>query len=138
MIGTPEQDALVRELRWAVVTTLRKDGSPSNSVIFYAVDGDELIFSTTNDRIKAKTLRRDPRIAVTALDEGAPHRFVTIEGTATIVEDDIVPGHVLINRTMRNDPAWEPPEGYVAGLRSAGRVVIRVAANRVSGVVRRG
>ena len=138
MIGTPEQDALVRELRWAVVTTLRKDGSPSNSVIFYAVDGDELIFSTTNDRIKAKTLRRDPRIAVTALDEGAPHRFVTIEGTATIVEDDIVPGHVLINRTMRNDPDLEPPEGYVAGLRSAGRVVIRVAANRVSGVVRRG
>lgn len=138
MIGTPEQDALVRELRWAVVTTLRKDGSPSNSVIFYALDGDELIFSTTNDRIKAKTLRRDPRIAVTALDEGAPHRFVTIEGNARIVEDDIVPGHILINRSMRNDPAWEPPEGYVAGLRSAGRVVVRVTATRVSGVTRRG
>ena len=76
MIGTAEQDALVRELRWAVVTTLRKDGTPSNSVIFYAVDGDEIIFSTTKDRVKAKTLKRDPRIAVTALDEGAPHRFV--------------------------------------------------------------
>ena len=47
MIGTPEQDNLVRALRWAVVTTLRADGSPANSVVFYAVDGDALIFSTT-------------------------------------------------------------------------------------------
>ncbi len=138
MIGNADQDALVRELRWAVVTTLRKDGTPSNSVIFYAVDGDEIIFSTTKDRVKAKTLKRDPRIAVTALDEGAPHRFVTVEGTASVVDEDIVPGHVLINRAMRQDPNWEPPEGYVAGLRSAGRVVVRVKAERVSGVVRRG
>lgn len=138
MIGTAEQDALVRELRWAVVTTLRKDGSPSNSVIFYAADGDEIIFSTTKDRVKAKTLKRDPRIAVTVLDEGAPHRFVTVEGTASVVDEDIVPGHILINRAMRKDPAWEPPEGYVAGLRSAGRVVVRVKGERVSGVVRRG
>lgn len=138
MIGNAEQDALVRELRWAVVTTLRKDGSPSNSVIFYAVDGDEIIFSTTKDRVKAKTLKRDPRIAVTALDEGAPHRFVTVEGTASVVDEDIVPGHILINRAMRKDPAWEPSEGYAAGLASAGRVVVRVKAERVSGVVRRG
>ncbi len=138
MIGNAEQDALIRELRWAVVTTLRKDGTPSNSVIFYAVDGDELIFSTTKDRVKAKTLKRDPRVAVTVLDEGAPHRFVTIEGAASVVEDDIVPGHVLINRAMRKEPDWEAPEGYVAGLASAGRVLIRVKAERVSGVVRRG
>ena len=138
MIGTAEQDALVRELRWAVVTTLRKDGTPSNSVIFYAVDGDEIIFSTTKDRVKAKTLKRNPRIAVTALDEGAPHRFVTVEGTASVVDEDIVPGHILINRAMRKDPNWEPPEGYAAGLYTAGRVVVRVTSERVSGVVRRG
>jgi PPOX class probable F420-dependent enzyme len=138
MIGSAEQDALIRELRWAVVTTLRKDGSPSNSVIFYAVDGDELIFSTTKDRIKAKTLKRDPRIAVTVLDEGAPHRFVTVEGSARVEEDDVLPGHILINRAMRKDPAWSPPEGYVEGLKTAGRVVIRVKAERVSGVTRRG
>ena len=138
MIGSEEQDDLVRELRWAVVTTLRKDGSPTNSVIFYAVDGDEIIFSTTNDRLKAKTVKRDPRIAVTVLDEGAPHRFVTVEGSARVEADDIVPGHVLINRAMRKDPDWSPPEGYVEGLRSAGRVVIRVKAERVSGVTRRG
>ncbi len=137
MIGTPDQDALLRQWRWAVVTTLRADGSPASSVVFYAVDGDTLIFSTTADRLKARTLARDPRIALTALDEGAPHRFVTVEGRATIQRGDLVPGHTLINRAMRRDPAWSPPPGFEERLRADGRVIIRVHPQRVSGVTRR-
>jgi PPOX class probable F420-dependent enzyme len=138
MIGTPEQDALIRQWRWAVVTTLRADGSPANSVVFYAVDGDTLIFSTTADRLKARTLARDPRIAVTALDEGPPHRFVSIEGRATIERDEIVPGHVLINRVMRREPDWQPPPGFEERLRNDWRLIIRVYPQRVSGVTARG
>lgn len=138
MIGTAEQDAFIDKNRWAVVTTLRRDGRPSNSVIFYAREGDELIFSTTMDRFKARTLRRDPRIAVTVLDEGAPHGYVTVEGTATIEDSDVVPGHVLVNRAMRGDREWQPPEGFRERLERDGRVIVRVTAERVSGVPNRG
>ncbi|MGE0599852.1 MAG: PPOX class F420-dependent oxidoreductase [Dehalococcoidia bacterium] len=138
MIGKPEQDAFVRSMKWASITSLRKDGSPTTSVVFYAVDGDDLLFSTTNDRLKAKSLRRDPRAAVTVLDEGAPYRFVSVEGKATVVEDDIIPGHIAVNRAMRGVADWQPPEGYEATLRSQGRVIIRVTPERVSGVVNRG
>jgi len=138
MIGTEDQDKFVRSQRWAVVTSLRRDGSPTNSVVFYALEGDSLIFSTTADRLKTKTLQADPRCAVTVLDEGSPFRFVTIEGPATIVEQDIVPGHVAVNRAMRAAPDWTPPEGYEAGLAAQKRVLIRVQAERVSGVVNRG
>ena len=84
MIGKPEHDAFVRAMKWCVVTSLRKDGSPTNSVVFYALDRDDIIFSTTADRLKAKTLKRDARAAVTILDEGALYRFVTVEGPATV------------------------------------------------------
>lgn len=137
MIGTPEQDAFITESRWAVVTSLRGDGTPTNSVIFYAREGDELIFSTTADRLKAKTIRKNPNIAITVLDEGAPFRFVTVEGKATIQSEDIVPGHVAVNRAMRRAD-FSPPEGFEAGLKSAGRVLIRLKASRVSGVTNRG
>ena len=137
MIGTPEQDAFITENRWAVVTSMRADGTPTNSVIFYAREGDELIFSTTNDRLKAKTIRKNPRVALTVLDEGAPFRFVTVEGKATIQSEDIVPGHVAVNKAMRRQD-FTPPEGYEAGLKSAGRVIIRLTAMRVSGVTNRG
>ena len=74
MIGTPEQDAFISANRWAVVTSMRADGTPTNSVIFYAREGDELIFSTTESRLKAKTIRNNPNVAITVLDEGAPFR----------------------------------------------------------------
>ncbi len=137
MLGTPEQDAFINSQKWATVTTLRADGSPTNSVIFYAREGDTLFFSTTADRLKAKTLRRDPRIAICVLDEGAPYRFVNVEGTATIEADDVVPGHLAINRVMRGDPNWQPPEGFAERLKNDGRVIVSVAATRVSGVVNR-
>lgn len=136
MIGTPEQDAFITENRWAVVTSLRADGTPTNSVIFYAREGDELLFSTTESRLKTKTIRKNPNVAITILDEGAPFRFVTVEGKATIQTEDIVPGHVAVNKAMRREE-FSPPEGYEAGLKSAGRVLIRLKASRVSGVTNR-
>lgn len=138
MIGDAEHDAFVRSMKWCTVTTLRKDGSPTTSVLFFGLDGDEILLSTTKDRLKAKTLKRDPRIAVTVLDEGAPYRYVTIEGTARIQEDGIAAGHVLVNRKMRGIADWAPPEGFEETLKSQGRVLIRVTPKRVSGVVRRG
>jgi PPOX class probable F420-dependent enzyme len=138
MIGNVEQDAFIRSMKWCTVTTLRQDGSPSASVLFFGLDGDEILLSTTKDRLKAKTLQRDPRIAVTVLDEGAPYRYVSVEGTARIQEDQIAAGHVLVNRAMRGIPDWVPPPGFEETLREAGRVLIRVTPERVSGVVRRG
>lgn len=136
MIGTPEQNAFIDANKWAVITTLRKDGSPSTSVIFYARDGDTLVFSTTKDRLKAKTVAADSRIAITVLDEGAPFGFVSVEGTATIERDDIVPGHIAINRVMRG-AEFTPPEGFEEKLRADGRVIIRLTPSRVSGVTNR-
>lgn len=137
MIGTPEQDAFINEQRWAVVTSLRGDGTPANSVVFYAREGDEIFFSTTADRLKAKTVQRDPRIAITILDEGAPFRFVTLEGAATIQTENIVAGHVAVNKAMRRTE-FSPPEGFEERLQRDGRLLIRLKPERVSGVVNRG
>ncbi len=138
MLGTEQQDAFINKNKWGVVTTLRRDGTPTSSVICFARDGDDLVFSTTKSRLKARTLARDSRIALCVLDEGAPFGYVTVEGRGTVEEADIVPMHVMINRAMRGQPDWTPPEGFEARLRSEGRVVVRVGAERVSGVVGRG
>ena len=137
MIGTPDQDAFINKNKSAVVTTLRADGSPSSSIVFYARDGDDLIFSTTKNRLKAKTLARDSRVALCVLDEGAPYGYVSVEGQATITEEDLVPLHVLVNRAMRGTD-FTPPEGFEQRLRNDGRVIIRVRPERVSGVTGRG
>ena len=136
MIGNEAQDAFINKNKWAVVTFLRQDGSPTSSVIFYAREGDELIFSTTKSRLKAKTIKNNPRVSFAVLDDGAPYGYVTVEGTATIQDTDVVPGHIAINAAMRGAP-FTPPDGYAAGLLRDGRVLIRVRALRVHGVTGR-
>lgn len=137
MIGNADQDAFVSSQRWGVVTSLRRDGSPTSSVVFFARAGDELLFSTTMDRVKARTIARDARVCFTVLDEGSPFRYVSVEGPATLHRENLVADHVLINRAMRNDPQWEAPVGMLERLEKEQRVVVRVRAERVSGVVNR-
>ncbi|MGA2837896.1 MAG: PPOX class F420-dependent oxidoreductase [Acidimicrobiales bacterium] len=50
--------------RAALLTTLRGDGRPQQSVIFYLCDGDRFTISVTATRAKTKNLRRDPRAAL--------------------------------------------------------------------------
>ena len=50
--------------RNALLTTLRQDGRPQQSVIFYLLDGDRFTISLTATRAKTKNLRRDPRAAL--------------------------------------------------------------------------
>lgn len=138
MIGTAEQDAFVSEMRQAMVTTLRRDGSPTSSLIAYCRDGDEIVFSTTKDRLKAKTVAHDPRVVVAVLDGENKGRFVSVEGNGMVQWDDVAAGHVLLNRHMRGNPDWTPPDGFAEKLKADGRVLIRVRATRVSGVIAMG
>jgi len=50
--------------RNALLTTLRADGRPQQSVIFFEADGDRFTISLTDNRAKTKNLRRDPRAAL--------------------------------------------------------------------------
>jgi PPOX class probable F420-dependent enzyme len=50
--------------RNAVLTTLRADGRPQQSVIFYGDDGDRFTISITATRAKTKNLERDPRASL--------------------------------------------------------------------------
>ena len=72
MIGTAEQDAFILGHTFAIVTTLRKDASPTNSAIFVIPDGDDLTFSITEHRLKTRSLQNDPHIALTLADEAPP------------------------------------------------------------------
>jgi len=50
--------------RNALLTTLRADGRPQQSVIFFEAQGDRFIISLTDSRAKTRNLRRDPRAAL--------------------------------------------------------------------------
>ena len=69
-----------------VAITLR-DGTPHVVPVWFTLDNEKLVFMTWHESAKARSLRRDSRIAICVDDDNPPFAFVAIQGRASISED---------------------------------------------------
>jgi PPOX class probable F420-dependent enzyme len=106
----------------AVLATANADGRPQSSVIFVRRDGDTVLFSTVNGRLKTRNMRRDPRVSLLVVDK-ATGRYVEIRGSVDITDD---PEKKLLyemyDRYMGG--AAPPPEP------DAERLIVRITAEK--------
>jgi PPOX class probable F420-dependent enzyme len=86
---TPERVRafLLERPRTAKLATVRADGRPHVAPVWFALDGDDLLFTTWYTTVKAANLQRDPRVSLCVDDEAPPFAFVILEGTASLSED---------------------------------------------------
>lgn len=73
--------------RTAKLAVTRADGSPHVAPVWVDLDGDQIVFMTSADTIKGKSILRDGRVCLCFDDERPPFSFVTIAGTATTSTD---------------------------------------------------
>ena len=73
--------------RTGKLATVRTNGSPHVTPIWFVVDGDDLVFNTWHTSAKAKHLARDPRASLVVDLEEAPYAYVLVEGPVTISRD---------------------------------------------------
>jgi PPOX class probable F420-dependent enzyme len=71
----------------AVVATVNVDGSPQLTVVWFEWRDGVMLFNTTEERIKGRNLRRDPRVALTIVDPLNQYRFVTMTGRVELARD---------------------------------------------------
>ncbi len=74
-------------LRFATIATIDPDGGPRQAVIWYALDGDDLIINSAVGRRWPANLVRDPRISLAVTDAGDGYRWVGLTGIAEPVTD---------------------------------------------------
>ncbi|CAA9582076.1 MAG: hypothetical protein AVDCRST_MAG18-3295 [uncultured Thermomicrobiales bacterium] len=102
---TDRQRAFLDQPLNAVVATLRRDGVASQSIVWYARDGDTLWLSVRPESVKARHIERDSRLSILVLSaDGA--RYLRIEGAATLdgeVDNDA--RRTLISRYVGADKA---------------------------------
>ncbi|HEX3794748.1 MAG TPA: PPOX class F420-dependent oxidoreductase [Acidimicrobiales bacterium] len=76
--------AFVTARHQGVLTTIRANGRPQLSNIFYVPgDDDSLTVSITDTRAKTANMRRDPRISLYVLGDNF-FQYVVLEGTAEL------------------------------------------------------
>jgi len=85
---TPEQRRafLMHGTRTGKLATIRADGRPHVVPIWFVLDGDDIILTTGATSVKARNMRRDPRVSLAVDDQQPPYSFVMVEGAATLTE----------------------------------------------------
>ncbi len=129
------QDQFLSDHRWAVLTTLRKDGQPVSSVVAYAREDDTLIVSTPGATFKRRSLDRDPRATLCVVSNSEPFNFVAVEGRVTVQTEDLVEGTRKVFAAIA-DTGYSEPENLESWLEQQQRVLLRLHPERVTGVIR--
>jgi PPOX class probable F420-dependent enzyme len=109
---------------------IMKDGSPHVMPIWFALDGDDLLFTTAADTVKGRWIRRDGRVSLCVDEEVPPYAFVHVRGRASVSEalDEMLHWATVIGgRYMGADRAEE------YGRRNAvpGELLVRLTPERV-------
>ena len=81
-------DLLERPL-FAHLATVRPDGDPQSSVMWFAWDGSRIRLTHTRTRQKFANLAREPRVALSIADPDDQYRFLELRGTVEKIEDDL-------------------------------------------------
>ncbi len=79
--------AFLEEPRFGVLGTINASGSPQQTVMWYELRGDTVMMNTKRGRRKDRNLLRDPRASL-CIEEG--YRYVTLDGTISMIEDQAV------------------------------------------------
>jgi PPOX class probable F420-dependent enzyme len=87
-INDPKVRAFLQEgTRTGKLSFLAAGGRPLVAPVWFVLEGDSLVFNTSKDTVKGKSLARDPRISLCVDLEEPPYAFVQVQGEAELSED---------------------------------------------------
>jgi hypothetical protein len=115
-----------------VVATLRADGRPHLTPVWYTLDGERVVFQTPGSSVKVRHIRRDPRITLFVDDETPPFAYVTIEGTAEVVQSPAETRN-WVERIGARYLGEDQAEAYRERYLSAGDVLVWASPEKISG-----
>jgi PPOX class probable F420-dependent enzyme len=102
---TPEERTkFLADHRLCVVGYARENGPPALSPVYYAMDGGDLLISTTATRAKATAIRRNPAVSVCVLGEAMPFPYLTVYGHGRIEETNVVETMMKVGERMTGNP----------------------------------
>jgi len=131
-MAIPLSDATLRLVdgkNYAVLATVNPDGSPQTSVVWVGRDGDELLFSTVEGRVKHRNMRRDPRVSVTVIDWSDPENYVELRGRVSMTPDH---GRRLDTQLSWKYDGRDPGQDRPGAVRVVVRMVVEKATGRAA------
>jgi len=123
----PRVRAFLAAPHFLALASVDPDGAPRQALIWYDLDGEDLLVNSRSDRRWPRNLRRDGRVALAVFDAANPLRWVGIRGVVRTVDEHperaLADIQALARRYHPNDPAR--PLQFVGQSRVTFRIGIR-------------
>jgi PPOX class probable F420-dependent enzyme len=118
---------LLQDKAYGHVVTYNDKGTAQLTMVWMDVEGDDVLFNTSEGRRKSQNLRRDPRTIVSVQDRNDPQAHAVFYGKARITEAG-ADEHIdkLAKRFLGADkyPFRQPGEK---------RLIVRISVDRIGG-----
>ena len=126
---TPGQRAFLEEKHFAVLGTVNASGSPHLTIMWYVLDGDEIVFNTKAGRTKETNLARDRRVSLLVYDDSG-YKYIRIDGRVTAITDPQI-AHRDIARLAVRYSGEEKVKAAIARFEREERITYRLPTTRV-------
>jgi PPOX class probable F420-dependent enzyme len=93
---SPQAVQLLKDKQIAHLVTLNQHGNPQITPLWVDVadDGSEITVNTSEGRVKANNIARDPRVAIQVVDSQNTQRAVSVTGRVTEVTKEGAVDHI--------------------------------------------
>jgi len=122
-----EMEEFLSEGHIARISTVRRDGSPHVTPVWFLWEDGEVIIITYRDSVKVKNIRRDNRVAI-VVDTADPGKGVIIEGEAGISGDNV---REMTRKISAKYMKAEELDDYVESVLKTPMLVIRVSPKKI-------
>jgi PPOX class probable F420-dependent enzyme len=123
---TKDQQEFLEQPYLGVVTTIRADGSPHNTVVWVDVEDGVPSFNTAYGRAKPRHLEQNPRVAITVVDPGNPYHWLAVDGSAELTTEG---ADAQIDRLAKK---YIGADSYPNRVEGEQRVTVRVRPEHVT------
>jgi PPOX class probable F420-dependent enzyme len=69
---------------YAILSTLREDGTPHQTVVWVDADDGDVLVNTAEGRAKPRHIRANPNVSVTVLDPANGYQSLVVSGKAEL------------------------------------------------------
>ena len=92
--------------RFATIGTVGPDGAPHQAIVWYLLDGDDLIINSRRERRWPRNLAADPRISIAIYEIEEPEHWFGLKGRAEPLHEgaDAVADIMAMARHHEKDP----------------------------------
>ena len=125
---SPEARLFLEAPRFAVVATINPDGSALQAVIWYALEGDDIVFNSRVGRLWPTNLERDRRVSLLVVDG---YDYVEMRGKVEIDPDPDRGHRVIAGLAARYRDKDNGGEAQLARFARESRVTFTLRPTRI-------